>query len=91
MSGEEDFDLFGDDGAEDAEYEKMMAEKKAIADKKKEDDKKKNKAPIVLKSVIVMDVKPADSEVHLTHSLILPSFSSIPNSSLLLAVNVLTL
>ena len=63
MSGEEDFDLFGDDAGEAEEYEQMMAEKKALAEKAKAGELKKGDAGF-FKSSIVLDIKPADSEIN---------------------------
>jgi len=60
----EDFDLFGDEGADNKEYEEMMAKKKAEADAVKAKEKKEKKV-VVLKSAVVLDVKPAEAEVRL--------------------------
>ena len=57
---DEDFDLFGDDNNE--EVEKMMPEKKAAADAAKAKEKK---AKPVLKSSVVLDIKPLEQETDL--------------------------
>lgn len=60
----DNFELFGDDGADQKEYQEMMAKKKAEADAAKAAAApKKEKKKEVLKSAVVLEVKPADSEV----------------------------
>ena len=56
-----DFELFGDD-SNNKEYEEMMAKKKAEAEAAKAKEKKEKVKP-VLKSAVVLDVKPAEAEV----------------------------
>lgn len=60
----DNFDLFGDDSS-NKEYEEMMAKKKAEAEaaKAKEAATKKPKEKPVLKSAVVLEVKPAEAEV----------------------------
>jgi len=52
---EEDIDLFGDDTEEDVKQKEEMK-------KKAESEKKKTKGPVVLRSAVIIDVKPWDDE-----------------------------
>jgi len=63
----DNIDLFGDDSGS-KEYEEMMAKKKAEAEAAKaakEAEKKPAKKKEILKSAVVLDVKPAESETDL--------------------------
>jgi len=62
----EDFELFGDD-SNNKEYEEMMAKKKAEAEAAKAKEKKEKKV-VVLKSAVVLDIKPAEAEVRRSSS-----------------------
>jgi len=56
---DDDLDLFGDDNEEDA------AAAKAAAEAAKSQNKKKVKAPVIAQSLVLFEVKPADSETDL--------------------------
>merc|ERR1711963_502461 len=58
---DDDVDLFGSDDEEDAEAERIKAERVAAYNKKKE-EKESKKGKVIAKSNIIMDIKPWDDE-----------------------------
>eukprot|EP00455_Lapot_gusevi_P049053 TRINITY_DN687_c0_g3_i5.p1 TRINITY_DN687_c0_g3~~TRINITY_DN687_c0_g3_i5.p1 ORF type:complete len:140 (-),score=84.14 TRINITY_DN687_c0_g3_i5:47-436(-) len=55
----DDFDVFGDDGGDDAEAAEMLARKRAEAEEKKAE---KKKAEPIAKSSILLEIKPLEAE-----------------------------